>query len=471
MSNSEPEVMKKIISLCKRRGFIFQSSEIYGGLKSSYDYGPLGAELKRNIKDRWWKAMVHAREDIVPLDASIIMHPKVWEASGHIGGFTDPLVDCKNCKTRFRADKVPTIDEGTEVEYVSVDPETKKKTKHKGTVGKLNIVCPECNCPDLSDIRQFNLMFKTNLGPIDDSSSTVYLRPETAQAMFVNFLNVQASTRKKPPFGIAQQGKSFRNEIVVEHFTFRSCEFEQMEMEFFVKPGTDEEWYKYWLKERYNWYLDLGMSKDKVRLREHEKSELAHYAKACSDVEFLYPWGWDELEGIANRADFDLKQHSKFSGKKLNFFEEETKERYVPYVIEPAAGADRATLAFLIDAYREEEVPTAKGTETRVVLGFDIKIAPVKVAIFPLVKKDGLPELAKELYKKFKSHAINVQYDEGGAIGRRYRRQDEIGTPYCITIDSETISNNTVTIRDRDTMKQEKISMDEALDYILKKLY
>lgn len=468
---SEPELMKSIISLCKRRGFIFQSSEIYGGLRSCYDYGPLGVELKRNIKNEWWRTIVHEREDVVGIDASIIMHPKVWEASGHIRGFHDPLVDCKNCKTRFRADKAPTAAPGTEVEYTVVDPATGKKSKPKAIVSKLGILCPECGSPELSDIRQFNLMFKTHLGPVEDSSSQVYLRPETAQAMFVNFLNVQSASRKKPPFGIAQQGKSFRNEIVVEHFTFRSCEFEQMELEFFVKPGTDEEWYRYWLNERLNWYVRLGIQKDKIRLRDHEKSELAHYARACADVEYEYPWGWGELEGIANRTDYDLRQHTEFSGKNLAFFDEETKERYFPYVIEPAAGADRAALAFLLNAYAEEEAPTADGkSEKRVVLHFHPRIAPVKVAVFPLVKRDGMPEKAHAILKDLKANAIGSQYDEAAAIGRRYRRQDEIGTPYCITVDGETLTHETVTVRDRDTMAQERISAANVVAYIRDKL-
>ncbi len=463
--------MKSIISLCKRRGFIFQSSEIYGGLRSCYDYGPLGVELKRNIKNEWWRAVVHEREDVVGLDASIIMHPRVWEASGHIRGFHDPLVDCKTCKTRFRADKAPTAASGSEVEYTVVDPQTGKKTKQKGVVGKLGILCVECGSPELSDIRQFNLMFKTHLGPVEDASSQVYLRPETAQAMFVNFLNVQSASRKKPPFGIAQQGKSFRNEIVVEHFTFRSCEFEQMELEFFVKPGTDEEWYRYWLNERFNWYTRLGLRKEKLRLREHACNELAHYARACSDVEYEYPWGWGELEGIANRTDYDLKQHSEFSGKNLAFFDEETKERYVPFVIEPAAGADRAALAFLLDAYAEEDAPTADGkSEKRVVLHFHPRIAPVKAAVFPLVKRDGMPEIARAILKELKANAIGSQYDEAGAIGRRYRRQDEVGTPYCITVDGQTLTDDTVTIRDRDSMGQERIPVANVVSFVKEKL-
>jgi glycyl-tRNA synthetase len=382
-------------------------------------------------------------------------------------GFNDPLVDCKNCKARFRADKVPKRTEGEPAEYAEVDAATGKKTRRAGVVGKLKIVCPECGSPELSDIRQFNLMFKTNLGPVEDAAHAVFLRPETAQAMFVNFLNVQASSRKKPPFGIAQQGKSFRNEIVVEHFTFRSCEFEQMEMEFFVKPGTDEQWYEYWCSERLKWYAGLGMTAAKLRLRKHETRELAHYAKACSDVEYEYPWGWDELEGIANRTDYDLKQHSQFSGKNLTFFDEETKERYTPYVIEPAAGADRAALALLLDAFHESEAPTADGKmEVRTVLRFHPRVAPVKAAVFPLVKKDGMPEKAEGIIKDFKKHAIQAQYDEAGAVGRRYRRQDEIGTPFCITVDGQTLTDNTVTVRDRDTMAQERLAADRVVEYV-----
>ena len=448
--------MQKLVSLAKRRGIIFQSSEIYGGLRSAYDYGPLGVELKRNIKNLWWRTMVHEREDVVGIDASIIMHPRVWEASGHVAGFTDPLVDCRNCQSRFRADHAPNGDDG-------------------------KIKCPQCSSQNLSDVRKFNLMFKTHLGPLEDDSATVFLRPETAQAMFVNFLNVQASYRLKPPFGIAQQGKSFRNEITVEHFTFRSCEFEQMEMEYFVPPpqyadegnGPDH-WYKYWKNERLNWYTDiLGIRKEKLRLREHDTDELAHYAKGCADVEYEYPWGYGELEGIASRSDFDLTQHQTFSGKKLTYFDTDKKAHYLPWVIEPAAGADRTALACLIDAYDEEPPPPeAKGdnVEPRVVLRLDPRVSPIKVAVLPLVKKDGMPEHARGLIRDFWKSGVNAFYDEKDAVGRRYRRQDEVGTPFCITIDGQTLQDGTVTIRYRDDMQQERIKTDDALTVVAQKV-
>lgn len=426
-------LMAKIVSLSKRRGFVFQSSEIYDGLNSCWDYGPIGVELKRNVKDAWWDYMIHKRNDIVGVDCSILMSPKVWEASGHLKNFTDPLVDCKICKKRWRQDKLE---------------DTSK--------------CPECG-GELTEARNFNLMFKTFMGPVEDASNVVYMRPETAQGIFVNFKNVQQSSRLKPPFGIGQIGKSFRNEITPGNFTFRTREFEQMEMEFFVPPGEDEKWYKYWIDHRYAWYMKYGIKRDNLRIREHEKSELAHYAKACADVEYLYPWGWDELEGIANRTDFDLKTHQEHSGKDMAYFDEQTKERYLPYVIEPAAGADRATLAFLLDAYDEEEVEG----ETRVVLRFHPKIAPIKVGIFPLMKKDGLPDIAHKIEEDLREF-YNTFYDESGAIGRRYRRQDEIGTPYGVTIDYQTKEDDTVTLRFRDSMKQERIKIDQLLDFIKK---
>ena len=501
--NAEPEIMEKIVSLCKQRGFVFQSSEIYGGLKSCYDYGPLGAELKRNVKAEWWRTMVHGREDVVGLDASIIMHPNVWRASGHLAGFTDPMVDCKDCKERGRADKWPVVPTDTEVEYkVIVDHQTGKKETRKGAVGKLGIVCPNCGSPNLSDIRRFNMMFRTSLGSIDPietiaarlenkalqgdelrkvlseaiDETAVYLRPETAQAMFTNFLNVQVSSRLKPPFGIAQQGKSFRNEITVEHFTFRSCEFEQMEMEYFVPPpqfaeeGKDDMYYyNYWREQRLSWYESLGIRKEKLRLREHVGSELAHYAKACSDVEYEYPWGWGELEGIAHRTDYDLKAHEKASGKKLTFFDSQKNAHYHPYVIEPAAGADRAALAFLIDAYAEEPPPPGT-TEGRTVLRLHPRLAPTKVAVFPLVKKDGMPEAARAIMGRFFKQQINAVYDEKDTIGRRYRRQDECGTPYCLTVDGQTAQDETVTLRERDSMKQERIKVEDAVEIIQKRL-
>ena len=452
----EPVLMQKLVSLAKRRGLIFQSSEIYGGLKSAYDYGPLGVELKRNIKNLWWRTMVHEREDIVGIDASIIMHPKVWEASGHVAGFTDPLVDCMDCKSRFRADHAPMGDGG-------------------------KIKCPNCGSQKLGEVRKFNLMFKTNLGPVEDSSATVFLRPETAQAMFVNFLNVQQSYRLKPPFGIAQQGKSFRNEITVEHFTFRSCEFEQMEMEYFVPPPefADEgkkplDYYAYWKAERLRWYTEtLGIRAEKLRLREHAKDELAHYANGCADVEYEYPWGWGELEGIASRGNFDLTQHSTHSGKKLTYFDVDKKAHYLPHVIEPAAGADRTLLAVLIDAYDEEPPPPeAKGdnAEPRVLLHLDPRVAPIKVAVFPLIKKEGMPERARDIIRTFWKNGVNAFYDEKDAVGRRYRRQDEVGTPFCITVDGDTAKDDTVTLRYRDDMKQERIKIADALSLVAEKV-
>ena len=421
------DLMEKIVSLAKRRGFIFQSSEIYGGLNSCWDYGPVGIELKRNVKDAWWDFMVHRRDDVEGLDCSILMAPQVWEASGHLKNFTDPLVDCKECKKRWRQDKLE-------------DP-----TK-----------CPDCG-GELTEARNFNLMFKTFMGPVEDSGAVIYMRPETAQGMFVNFKNVQISSRQKPPFGIAQMGKSFRNEITPGNFTFRTREFEQMEMEFFIPPEEDEKWYEYWKETRKNWYLMYGMREDHLRLREHEKSELAHYAKACADVEFLYPWGWDELEGIANRTNFDLNTHQEHSGKDLTYYNEQTKERYLPYVIEPAAGADRTTLAFLIDAYDEE---VKENGEIRVVLHFHPKLAPVKVAVFPLMKKDGLDELAHKIENDLRE-SFTTFYDQSGAIGRRYARQDEIGTPFCVTVDYDSKTDGTVTLRLRDSMEQKRVKIED----------
>jgi len=441
-ANGAGETMKKIVSLCKRRGFIFQSSEVYGGLKSCYDYGPLGIELKRNIKEEWWKTMVHGRDDIVGLDCSIIMHPKVWEASGHLAGFADPLVDCKVCKERFRADQAPRAEPGSEIEYRENGKPDGKKLK--GVAPERGYVCPHCGAGDLSEERMFNLMFRTSLGPVDPlqqianrldelaplspedrrkrlgeivKDSAVYLRPETAQGIFVNFLNVMQAARMKPPFGIAQTGKSYRNEITPGNLTFRTCEFEQMELEFFVPPGKDEEWYAYWRKERFEWYTRLGLSRERLRMRDHAADELAHYAKACADVEYWFPFEtpegegvWGELEGIANRTDYDLSKHSEHSGKDLVFFDPQTKEKYTPYVIEPAAGADRSALAFLCDAYEEEELEK----ETRTVLRFHPRLAPVKAAIFPLVKKDGMPEKAHAIHKALLDAGVNSLYDEAG---------------------------------------------------------
>jgi glycyl-tRNA synthetase len=386
--------------------------------------------------------MVHSREDVVGLDASILMHPRVWEASGHVKGFNDPLVDCKQCKNRYREDKLD----------------------QRGGDAR----CPACG-GELTEARQFNLMFRTHAGPVEDGASVVYMRPETAQAMFVDFALVQAAGRLKIPFGIAQQGKSFRNEIVVEHFTFRSREFEQMEMEYFVEPGTDEKWYEYWCRERFDWYTDLGVREENLRLREHTTEELAHYAKRCADVEYLYPWGWDELEGVANRTDYDLKRHWEVSGKRLDYFDPQTNERYVPYVIEPAAGVDRSCLMFLIDAYAEEPPPEGR-KEGRVVLRLDPRLSPIKAAVLPLVRKDGLPEIAREIVSEFWRNSVNAFYDEKDSVGRRYRRQDEAGTPYCITVDGQTKEDRTVTIRDRDTMEQDRIRIDEAIAVVRERL-
>ncbi|MDR3211056.1 MAG: glycine--tRNA ligase [Planctomycetota bacterium] len=493
--------MQKIVSLAKRRGFIFQSSEIYGGLRACYDYGPLGVELKRNLKDAWWRDIVHRRDDVVGLDCSIIMHPDVWKASGHLAGFSDPLVDCRNCKERFRADKAPRAEPGSAITYREGGRKDGKKLS--GTASDRGYVCPVCGSADLSPERQFNLMFRTSLGPVDPmqeildrldnlagmgaserreslfsiiSASAVYLRPETAQGMFVNFLNVLNSARQSPPFGIAQCGKSYRNEITTSNLTFRTCEFEQMELEFFVPPGEDEKWYEYWRQTRLAWYTSLGMRPDRLRLRDHEKSELAHYAKACADIEYFFPFEnpqgegeWGELEGIANRTDYDLRRHAEATGRELSYFDPEKKTHYVPFVVEPAAGADRATLAFLCDAYAEETVDAAKN-DVRTVLRFHPRLAPIKVAVFPLVKKDGMPEKARAILAELLDDGVNSFYDASGAIGRRYRRMDEVGTPWCVTVDTDTLSDGTVTVRERDSMRQERIPSAGIADYFRKRL-
>lgn len=426
--------MDKIVSLCKRRGFVFQSSEIYGGLGSCWDYGPLGVELKRNIKEAWWRAVVQERDDIVGLDSSIMMHPKVWVASGHVAGFSDPLVECKQCHLRWRA----------------TDLQSNK--------------CPECG-GELTEPKQFNLMFKTFMGPVEDDASIIYLRPETAQGIFVNFENVMMSSRKKLPFGIAQIGKSFRNEITTGNFIFRTREFEQMEVEYFVKPGTDEKWFDYWVNERFNWYLNLGIKQENLRLRRHGKEELAHYAKDCYDIEYLFPMGWAELEGIANRGDFDLRQHAQHSGKDLSYFDEETGERYVPYVIEPSAGVDRSLLAFLVDSYDEDVVDG----ERRVVLRLHRQLAPIKVAVLPLSRNEKLVPLAREIYSELRRHFM-TQYDDSQSIGRRYRRQDEIGTPFCVTIDFQSLEDGQVTIRERDSAAQIRLPIRELVGTLQAKL-
>jgi glycyl-tRNA synthetase len=434
--------LETVVNLCKRRGIVFQSSEIYGGLRSAWDWGPLGVELKRNVKAEWWRSMVHLRDDVVGLESSILMSPKVWEASGHVETFTDPLVECTNCHLRYRADHVD-----------------------------LSKACPNCGTKDAwTEPRQFHLMFKTHMGPVEDSANVVYLRPETAQGMFVDFMTVQQSSRKRIPFGIAQQGKSFRNEITPGNFVFRTREFEQMEMEFFVKPGTDDEWHDYWLKERMDWYLDLGMTEEKVRLREHESDELSHYAKRTYDIEYDFPgMGWSELEGIANRTDFDLKAHSQHSGQDLSYFDPETEERYVPYVIEPAVGVERPTLAFLIDAYTEEEAMSAQGKmEKRTVLKLDKRLAPIKVAVLPLSKHADLVPVAEKVAAEVRPHFM-TDIDITQAIGRRYRRQDEVGTPFCVTIDFDTLEDQQVTVRDRDSMEQERIPINGLVEYLTKR--
>ena len=540
----EVDLMKEIISLCKQRGFIFQSSEIYGGLKSCYDYGPLGAELKRNIMNEWWRAMVHEREDVVGLDASIIMHTDVWKASGHLAGFADPLVDCLVSKERFRADNAPRPEPGDELTLTCADKGQAKayqkaiqerfgvELKRGGkTLQGLKVideetfgffqdnsgdvvesfpyrgyVSPEIGSPFLSDERQFNLMFRTSLGPVDPvqqlakaiegktlsqdearelieqkiGENAVYLRPETAQAMFVQFANIQQALSLKVPFGIAQMGKSFRNEITVEHFIFRSCEFEQREMEYFVEPGTQKEALDFWKDKRLSWYQRYANDPSKFRLRQHEPDALAPYADDCYDIEYEYPWGWGELEGIASRTDYDLKKHSESSGVRLTYFDQEKENpetgkkgvRYTPYVVEPAAGATRTTLMYLLDAFcYDSPRPDAKGNvKTRRVLKLHPRLAPYKVAVLPLVKRDGMPELAREIVQQFFNSGINAKYDEQHQVGKRYARHDEVGTPYCLTVDGQSLEDGTVTIRDRDTTEQERIKIDEALQVVAGRL-
>ena len=426
-----------IVNLAKKRGFVFQSSEIYGGLRSAYDYGPLGVELLRNVKEQWWHSMVRMRDDVVGLDSAIIQSPSVWEASGHLASFTDPLVECTNCNNRFREDKLENPDQ-----------------------------CPSCGKRGtFTEAKNFNLMFKTHMGPVESADNAVFLRPETAQGIFINFEKVRRTSRMKLPFGIAQIGKSFRNEITPGQFVFRTREFEQMEMEFFCRPEEADEWFKYWIDERKRWYIDLGMNEDNVRFREHEPDELSHYSAGTFDVDYRFPWGFDELEGIANRTDFDLKAHMDRSGKDLTYFDQESGERFVPYVIEPAAGATRTTFAFLLDAYDEEEV---RG-ETRTVLRLDKRLSPIKVAVLPLSKKPQLTEISAKLAQDLRP-IFPVEHDVTQAIGRRYRRQDEIGTPYCVTVDFDTLDDQAVTVRDRDTMAQDRISMDNVADYLRKRL-
>ena len=455
------DLMEAITSLAKRRGIAFPSSEIYGGLRSSWDYGPLGVELKRNIRNAWWTRNVQFRDDVVGLEAAVIMSPKVWEASGHLEVFTDPLVECLKCHQRFRADHLPGVhapQSGHEDDDTTIDMHDKPK-------------CPNCGNDTFTDPKSFNLMFKTHMGPVENETNAVYLRPETAQGMFVDFATVQASSRKKLPFGIAQIGKSFRNEITPGNFIYRTREFEQMELEFFVEPGTDEEWHEYWIQERLGWYTDLGIRKEHLRLREHEADELSHYSKRTVDIEYRFPFtDWGELEGIANRTDFDLKQHEKVSGQDLTYFDQEKEERYHPYVIEPAAGVDRALLAFLIDAYAVDEAPSAKGeVEKRTVLRFHKDLAPIKVAVLPLSRNEQLTPDARAVFDVVKRRWM-AQFDDAGAIGRRYRRQDEIGTPFCVTVDFDTLEDRQVTVRERDTMTQDRIPVENLEAYLAERL-
>ncbi len=446
--------MDRIVAFCKRRGFVYQSSEIYGGLRSSYDYGPLGVEMKRNIKDEWWRRMVHMREDMVGLDSAIIMHPRVWEASGHTATFNDMLVESRTSKRRYRADHL--IEDATGIDAEGMSPEELTRIIEEDD----RIKDPLDGGRDFAPVRPFNLMFETYMGPVKTPENLAYLRPETAQGIFVNFKNVLQTSRVKVPFGIAQQGKSFRNEITPGNFIFRTREFEQMEMEFFVEPGTDEEWHEYWIEERFNWYLNLGLKEENLRRYEHPQEKLSHYAKRTVDIEYDYASvGWSELEGIANRTDYDLKQHAAHSGENLEYFDQATNNRYTPYVIEPAVGPDRIMLAFLVDAYTEEEV----NGEARTVLKLHPRIAPTKAAVFPLSKKEPVSTIARELYDDLKGD-YRLSYDDSGSIGRRYRRQDEAGTPFCVTVDFDTIDDKKVTIRDRDTLEQERVPIEAVRD-------
>jgi glycyl-tRNA synthetase len=448
---AEHDLMEKLVSLAKRRGYVFQSSEIYGGTGSVWDYGPLGVELKRNVKEAWWRSMVHERDDIEGLDASILMHPRVWEASGHVAEFTDPLVECKNCHRRFRVDIL---------------------LAESGAGSLEEARCLSCGVSgQWTEPRQFNLMFKTFMGPVEDETAVVYLRPETAQGIYVNFLNVQTTARQRVPFGIAQIGKAFRNEITPGNFIFRTREFEQMEMQFFVEPGSDDDWFETWKESRMRWMTGLGLAEDRLRFHQHPPDKLAHYAKTAFDIEFFFggtigDQGWGEIEGIHNRTDFDLGRHQEYSGKRLEYIDPATQKRYLPYIIETSAGADRVTLAVLANGYREEEVEG----ETRVVLALHPSLAPLKVGVFPLVKKDGMAERAMTIHEGLRRQGIPSFYDESGAIGRRYRRQDEAGTPFGVTIDGETMESGTVTIRDRDTMTQERISEDQIAGYVRERI-
>ncbi len=473
--------MEKVVSLAKRRGFVFQSSEIYGGLNGCWDYGPLGVEMLNNLKQAWWRSMTF-RDDVEGVDASILMHPKVWEASGHVANFTDPMVDCKQCKARYRVDvlmdelnakkKKDVLREMFPGEFDGQQSDEKITTEFSSRISSDDAVakalkavaCPNCgNKATFTEARQFNLMFKTFVGPVEDTNNVVYLRPETAQGIFVNFLNVQSASRQKLPFGIAQIGKAFRNEINTKNFLFRTREFEQMEMQYFVKPGEEDKFFEYWREERMKWFLELGMKQENLQWHKHEK--LAHYAKNAFDIEFKFPFGWGEVEGIHSRTNFDLTQHEQFSGKSLKYFDEQSKEKFVPFVIETSVGASRSFMAFLCASYDEEMVEG----EVRTVLHLHPKLAPMKAAILPLVNRDGMDEIAKNLTKDLQRY-FRVFYDDSGAIGRRYRRQDEIGTPYCFTVDSQTLTDQTVTVRERDSMKQERIAMSAVRDYLLERI-
>jgi glycyl-tRNA synthetase len=449
-----------LVNLSKRRGFVFQCSEIYGGQRSAWDYGPLGVELKDNVKRQWWKSMVTARDDVVGLDSSVILAREVWEASGHVSQFTDLLTECRSCHKRFRADH---LEEAYEAKH-----------GHAPAEGLAEVVCPNCGVRGaFTEPRMFNTMLRTHLGPVEDESGLAYLRPETAQGIFINYALVQAAARKKPPFGIGQIGKSFRNEITPGNFIFRTREFEQMEMEFFVKPGTDEEWHEYWIAERMRWFTDLGVRPENLRLYEHPKEKLSHYSKRTVDIEYRYQFGaeeFGELEGIANRTDFDLSTHSKHSGQDLSYFDPESGERWTPYVIEPAVGVNRSMLVFMLEAYTEDEAPNAKGKpEKRVVMRLDRRLAPVKAAVLPLSRNADLSPKARDLAAELRQ-LWNVEFDDAGAIGRRYRRQDEIGTPFCVTVDFDTLTDNAVTVRERDTMSQERIGIDSVREYLAGKL-
>ena len=457
LSNTE-KTMEKIVALCKGRGFVYPGSEIYGGLSNSWDFGPLGVEFKNNVKRAWWQKFVQENPYNVGLDSAIIMNPQIWVASGHVGGFSDPLMDCKDCKTRHRADKL--------IEDTGVNPAGWSFEEMSKYIADNGIVCPDCGGQNFTDIRKFNLMFKTFQGVTEDAKNELYLRPETAQGIFVNFQNVQRTTRRKVPFGVCQIGKSFRNEITPGNFIFRTREFEQMELEFFCKPGTELEWFAYWKDYCHKWLLSLGIREENLRLRDHEQEELSHYSNATTDFEFLFPFGWGELWGVASRTDFDLTQHQNTSGKGLEYFDQTTNEKYLPYVIEPSLGADRVTLAFLCDAYDEEVVDAEKG-DTRVVLRFHPALAPIKAAVLPLSKK--LNDKAEEVYAMLSKNFM-VEFDDAGSIGKRYRRQDEIGTPFCITYDFDSVEDGCVTIRDRDTMAQERIAIDKLCEYIREKI-